>query len=103
MKNKNKKTIVDGKSTTVNTDFFSIEVKEDNDRLGIIVDIFFKDSYHLDTITFWNEDFFDEDKLEAWEEFKQLRKDDEDFKNQWDKTIEDFIEWYEDVYLQSKN
>ena len=38
---------------------------------------------------------------DAKEEFDELRYSDPDFKEQWNR--EDFIEWWEDVYLKTNN
>lgn len=42
-----------------------------------------------------------DNKKEAIRKYKQLRKDDPDFANQWGNCEEDFLEWYEEVYLKS--
>jgi len=37
----------------------------------------------------------------AKDEYNQLRKDDEDFAKQWSDNLDDFNEWFRDVYLPS--
>jgi len=42
-----------------------------------------------------------EHSVMAKDEYNQLRKDDEDFAKQWSDNLDDFNEWFRDVYLPS--
>ena len=58
----------------------------------------FKGNEMIDSSLYNKIDFYDETEVEeAKEEFERLRNDDPNFKEQWGK--DDFLEWFEDVYL----